>query len=127
MFEDLYFDASAANCATFSLLICYSVIYSTICCRMISAYSGIVCTNFYWLVKLQATLVLRHCVCLKVKRVNFLWETDFKVTERYLSYGITQCYLLHDTSERPPSAPVRRPSVTLPSHLYSTLSMSVSG
>jgi len=33
---------------------------------------------------------------------NCLWKTHRRATERYLPYGITQCYLLADTSERAP-------------------------
>ena len=30
------------------------------------------------------------------------WETHLRATERHLPYGITQCYLPPDTSERAP-------------------------
>ena len=31
-----------------------------------------------------------------------LWETQLRATGRHLPYGITQCYLPPDTSERAP-------------------------
>jgi len=33
------------------------------------------------------------------------WESHLRATGRHLPYGITQCYLLPDTSERAPPNP----------------------
>jgi len=38
-------------------------------------------------------------------RYSSSWEPHLRATERHLPYGITQCYLPPDTSERAPPNP----------------------
>jgi len=41
-------------------------------------------------------------MALMVEWYSSSWETHLRATERYLPFGITQCYLPPDTGERAP-------------------------
>ena len=65
--------------------------YCDACAELVSSFYGL--RSARW-----------HCV-VKKGRYSFSWEPHLRATGRHLPYGITQCYLPPDTSERAPPKP----------------------